>query len=64
MAKKIIKVVDPVVAQKMAATGFHYILEKNGETTVYAFSVTPQQMLDLQKQYSNNVFIVENRLRF
>lgn len=64
MVKKLVKVVDPVVARKMATAGFHYILEKNGEATVYVFSVTPQQMSDLQKQYSNNVFVVENRLRF
>lgn len=62
--KKFIKVVDPAVAEKMVAAGFHYILEKNGQNTVYAFSVTPQQIKDLHEQFSNTAFVIENRLRF
>ncbi len=62
--KKLIKVVDPAVAKKMSAAGFHYMLEKNGQIEIYVFSVTPQQIKDLQKNFSKGDFVVENRLRF
>ena len=62
--KKIIKVIDPAVAKKMSAAGLNYMLEKNGQTETYVFSVTPQQMKDLQKNFSKGDFVVENRLRF
>lgn len=62
--KKIIKVIDPAVAKKMSAAGFNYMLERNGQIKTYVFSVTPQQMKDLQKNFSKSDFVVENRLRF
>lgn len=62
--KKIIKVIDPAVAKKMSAAGLNYMLEKNGQTETYVFSVTPQQMKDLQKNFLKGDFVVENRLRF
>lgn len=62
--KKIIKVIDPAVAKKMSAAGFNYMLEKNGQIETYVFSVTPQQVADLQKAFSKGDFVVENRLRF
>ena len=62
--KKLIKVIDPVVAKKMVAAGFNYMLEKNGQVEIYVFSVTPQQIKDLQKNFSKSDFVVENRLSF
>ena len=55
-----IKVVNPELANQMAALGFQYIKEQN----VFTFHYSEELMRILQKQYSNSQFVIESKLRF
>lgn len=56
----LIKVIDREVSDYLIASGFSYI--KEGD--VFVFCSTPEIIAVLKKQFSNEKFIVENKLRF
>ena len=58
--KNLIKVVSPELADKLVALGFQYIKEGS----VYAFIETEELTDLLIKNYSNDEYIRENKLRF
>lgn len=58
--KKLIKVVDQALANKLAELGFQYIKETSG----FAFIQTDELMAVLKQSYSKECFICEDKLRF
>lgn len=59
-----IKVVNPDVANKLAASGFSYIKEQIGGKSVFAFASSKGLSDVLSKQFTCRDYFVENKLRF
>lgn len=57
---KFIKVIDQKVSNYLASSGFSYI--KEGD--VFVFFATPEIIAVLQRQFSNEKYVIENKLRF
>lgn len=60
MKPQFIKVVDPVLAEKLAELGFQYIKEQHA----FVFDCSDELMAVIQKQYSRSQFVCESKLRF
>lgn len=61
---KLIKVLNPEIAEKLITLGFSYIKEPIGETTVYGFLFTHDLEKILTSQFSSKDYFVENKIRF
>lgn len=59
-----IKVVNPDVANKLAASGFSYIEEQIGGKSVFAFANSKDLQNMLSKQFACSDYFIENKLRF
>lgn len=60
MKNYFIKIVNPDLANNLAALGFQYIKEQN----VFVFPYSDEILVVLQRQYSNAMFVIEDKLRF
>lgn len=60
----LIKTVDPVVAEKLAAAGFTYMKEVVSGKTFYVFPASPRLLSILQSKFSNETFAYSNKLHF
>ncbi len=60
MENTFIKIVNPDAAEKMAALGFQYIKEG----AAFAFPYSDELLLVLQREYAENPYVIENKLRF
>ena len=64
MSQKLIKVVNPDVAKKIAATGFSYITEQIGNQKMFVFAQSDGLMKLLCSGFKKNDFVFDNKLRF
>ena len=55
-----IKVINQKISDYLVASGFSYI--KEGD--VFAFRASPEIIAVLQRQFSGERFVIENKLRF
>lgn len=64
MSQNLIKIVNPEVADKLAASGFSYITEQIGNQKMFVFTQNEQLMKLLYSDFKKNDFFFENKLRF
>ena len=60
MTNKFIKIVNPDIAEKLICLGFQYIKEG----AAFAFPYSDELILVLQREYTEDPYVVENKLRF
>lgn len=60
MTDKFIKVVNPEIAEKLVVLGFQYIKEG----AAFAFPYSDDLILVLQREYTKDPYVIENKLRF
>lgn len=60
----LIKVVNPIKAEELHLMGFSYMLEKNGEMTLYVFIPTKELVSYIGKNFERKDYVYEERLKF
>lgn len=60
----LIKTVDPVVAEELAAAGFSYMKEVVSGKTFYVFPTSPGLLSIVQSKFSNKTFAYSDKLHF
>lgn len=60
----LVKIFSPETANKLAELGFSYVKERLNNTDVFCFQLSDELMKELKKNYSNNMYIIDRRLRF
>jgi len=61
---KLIKVLNPTIAEKLISLGFKYVLESINSETVYAFFVSEDLLRYLHENYETKDFFYNNMLHF
>ena len=64
MDKKLIKVLNPKLANQLVCQGFEYMLENVNGEEVYVFLVSETILKNIQGNFEKKDLIFENSLRF
>ncbi len=62
--QNLIKIINPIVAEKLKTMGFNYIKEKMNNKDVFVFVKNEELDRVLMKSYSNTDFFLTNKLCF
>lgn len=60
----LIKIVNPIKAEELRLMGFSYMLEKEGEKTLYVFTSTEELISYINKNFEKKDYLYEKRLKF
>lgn len=64
MEKKLIKILNPEKAKKLADLGFRYTLDSINGSTIYAFFVSEELLKYINSNFDQKDFFFDNMLRF